>query len=349
MRAKGWSPSLRAADATASDQFTIAIGELEYDEQFTAILSYDGRQPQPWMRIDVEREIADIAHIAGQDPIPVVLSNEGDVYTIADGRADWSKIPGAGMLSDDAAGLGTTNGLTVLGHTQFVTGAGRQLYCRSGTGAWDTLSADPTKPAGYQAESFGHAVALPDSNLLIPSHQRPGMPTGEFLADPRYRADMTAEEVVALMDLRAAEAAGGPPVTRLYEWSAAGFRQIDVPEDIHIRNLYLDPAGKVWITGVHGLILRGTPEDGFQRLGFHGDTQTLLSATSFRGEMILASDYALHRFDGHRLAPLKPRLNDPFLNRNTPTPLKLQTGGCDVLLRLQARRLPLGWRDLGLD
>jgi hypothetical protein len=39
--------------------------------------------------------------------------------------------------------------------------------------------------------------------------------------------------------------------------------------------------------------------------------------------MVIASDYALHWFDGHLLSPLKPIL-DPSINRNIPTPLKVQ-------------------------
>ena len=39
--------------------------------------------------------------------------------------------------------------------------------------------------------------------------------------------------------------------------------------------------------------------------------------------MVIASDYALHWFDGHLLSPLKPKI-DPFINRNVPTPLKVQ-------------------------
>ncbi len=39
--------------------------------------------------------------------------------------------------------------------------------------------------------------------------------------------------------------------------------------------------------------------------------------------MVIASDYALHWFDGHMLSPLKPTI-DPTINKSIPTPLKVQ-------------------------
>ncbi|WP_274354344.1 hypothetical protein [Roseinatronobacter alkalisoli] len=295
-----------------------------------AILSYDGRFPQPWKRVDVDREIIAIHHIEGPEPVPVALTNEGDVYTLTEAGTDWSKIPGAGLLSEDATGLGLLNDLALHGDIQFVAGNARQLYRRIGLGAWETLSTDATAPDGYRPEDFMRLLALADGSLLIVSDQQPRAPNYDFLDDPRYSADMSVEEIGALMDRQNAEAAGGPPIKRLCHYTDANFRQIELPQEAHILDMFLDPAGQVWLFGYDGLLMRGTPEDGFQRLGFHGDMQTLLSATMFRNEMIFASDYTLHRFDGHRLTSLKPKLNDPFLNRNTPTPLRIQTVG-DVM------------------
>jgi hypothetical protein len=39
--------------------------------------------------------------------------------------------------------------------------------------------------------------------------------------------------------------------------------------------------------------------------------------------MVMASDYALHTFDGHLLSPLKPTI-DVSINKGVPTPLKVQ-------------------------
>lgn len=148
MRAMDWTPRLQAGAALARDRFAIAIGELEYDGQFTAILSFDGRVSQPWQRIDVEREIVDLAWMTDDGPTLHALSSEGDVYTIHEDRVDRSKIPGAGVLSDDAAGYGATFDLLIREKDVLVLGAGRQLYLRQGATVWQTLSADKNHPPG---------------------------------------------------------------------------------------------------------------------------------------------------------------------------------------------------------
>ncbi|MDD7973980.1 hypothetical protein, partial [Roseinatronobacter alkalisoli] len=315
------------------DRFSIAIGELEYDDQFMAILSYDGRFPQPWSRVDVDREIADIGYLRlteYNDPMPVALSNEGDVYTMLPGGTDWSKIPGTGILSEDADGRGDVYNFLIDGTRCFVLGRSGQLYQRDKLGEWETLSLERTSEPGYRPEAFGYVTVAADGSVVISSSQQPASPTGRLTHDPRFRADMSATELGALMAQRRHEAAGGSHITRLYRFDGRSFSRLDIPEDLHIRNIHTDPMGRIWIVGVDGLILRGRPEDGFGRLDFHGDTETLHSATWFQGELIVASGYMLHRFDGHRLTPLKPKLNDPFRNRNTPTPMKLQTVG-DVM------------------
>ncbi|OWV80475.1 hypothetical protein ATY78_07255 [Rhizobium sp. R635] len=63
-------------------------------------------------------------------------------------------------------------------------------------------------------------------------------------------------------------------------------------------------------------------EHGFQDISFKGNNENLRSITKFKDRMVIASDYALHWFDGHLLSPLKPVL-DPSINRNIPNPLKV--------------------------
>lgn len=325
-----WKPQLHAGHALSYEQFTIAIGELEYDDQFTAILSYDGRVPQPWKRVDVRREIQDLAYVdvTGEaEPIPIALGNEGDVYAILSDRVDWSKIPAAGVLSEDADGRGAVYGLLVYGATQYVLGRSKQLYAREGLGDWRTLSLDPDRPPGYEQEDYGSGALLPGNGLILRSNQRPGTREGSFMDDPRFRDDMTPDEIDALMLEYISPSESTEPITRLYHYRDETFTQLDIPEDVSIRDVYVDPMGRVWLVGVDGLIMRGRLEGGFERLDFHGDTEMLHSATWFQGELILAWGYGLYRFDGHRVISMKPKLNDPFRNQNTPTPMKLQTVG----------------------
>ncbi|WP_411237220.1 hypothetical protein [Marivita sp. S0852] len=309
----------------------VAVGELDYDDPFTAILSYDGTQTQPWQRVDVQRDIYDLGFLAAKAETvvtDVALSDEGDVYLIHDGQFERSKIPGASALSDDATGLGAVYSLVVRDQQQVVTGRSRQMYVRNGRGDWSTLSAGEIKLEGYGSEDFGDKAAfLSDGSLLLSSSQRPSGPKGTLMQDPRIRADMTAEELGELMALRRAESSDKDPITRLYHYIDGAFKALDVPPDIHIRDIYVAPDDKVWITGVDGLVLTGTPQDGFRRLDFHGDTETIHSITQFKGDMIAVWGTGLYQFDGHRMILLKPKLNDPFRNRDTPAPMKVQAVG----------------------
>lgn len=325
-----WKPSIHAADALDRDRFTIAIGELEYDDPFMAILSFDGRFPQPWQRTDVQREIADIkyAQFNYAEPFPIALSNEADIYTLRPTGTDVTKIPSAGLLSEDADGRGNVYTLVVDGTVQHVLGRSRQLYRRDALAAWETLSVDPSRPAGYEQEDFGWCVALMDGSLVLESGQRPYTRPDPETLTTEFWENMSEEDFNKHMDREmAAVRSAAPHITRLYHYTEGNFIRLDVPEDIKIHDIYLDPDNKVWLTGLDGLIMRGTPETGFERLDFHGDTELIHSITRFKGEMICAWGYGLYRFDGHRVIPLKPKLNDPFRNQNTPTPMKLQTVG----------------------
>ncbi|MFD1882495.1 hypothetical protein [Paracoccus pacificus] len=324
MRAKGWSPRLLVGTALSKDQFSFVLGELEYDDPFSAIITYDGNFPQPWSRIDVQREVVDLLY-ADEKDVLLALSNEGDVYTIRGGQVDWSKIPGAGVLSDDAEGYGATHTLLRRGETSFVFGAGRQIYERTGEAAWNVISADKSGSDGYQPESFGDAILLGDGDMLIEAVSLPAQPrAGNLLDHPDYRPDLTPERLVDLMDQMNAAGSGGPRRQFVYRFDGRTLDRVDVPEDIVIRDLYQDPNKNIWIVGVDGLILKGNTGGNFDRVDFHGDRETLISAVWFSDKLIVASDYSLHGFDGHIMTRIKPVLNDPFINRNTPTPNGLQ-------------------------
>ena len=62
----------------------------------------------------------------------------------------------------------------------------------------------------------------------------------------------------------------------------------------------------MWITGFNGTILRGNASAGFQEVGFHGDTERILSFTRFGDRYACAADRSLHWFNGHNLSDLRP-------------------------------------------
>ncbi|ASY66749.1 hypothetical protein SJ05684_b57670 (plasmid) [Sinorhizobium sojae CCBAU 05684] len=345
MTASGWKPTIQAAVAFDSDRFTVCCGELEYDDPMTAIISYDGRFPQPWSRVDVKREIVDVCYATVTDsaePIALALSNEGDVYTLLEGRTERSKIPGAGVLSSDAEGLGAVHTLVLEGSTQFVIGNSRQIYRRNNGAAWERLSADSSRADGYEAEHFGKAISTGDGRLLIEGVQRPYSPPTAAQLDPTAWKSVSPEQFLRMMQQQRAQRTTRKRIQRLYMYSSGDLSQVSIPDDSDIRGLYLDPLKRVWLTGVSGLILRGHPDTGFERLGFHGDVETLFSAAWFDDALILATDDGLRRFDGHKLTVVKPTLNSPLTNRNVPVPLKIQVFD-DTLMYFDAKHGVCRW------
>jgi hypothetical protein len=328
-----WAATLQAAVALDADHFTICLGELEYDDPFTAIISYDGQFPQPWSRTDVRREIVDVAYldIGGSEGfVPLALSNEGDVYVLTENRADRSKIPGAGVLSDDAEGFGAVHALVVDGARQYVVGNSRQLYQRDGLGDWQRISADTSHTGGYEAEQFGKAIAI-EGGLLIEGSQRPIGETTAADLDPKRWVNMTADQFMAMMDEEETERSTRPRLQRLYAYHDASFQQRSVPEDIVISSMYRDPDGSIWLLGINGLIMKSRSDGNFEKLGFHGDTETLFGAARRGSELYMATDTGLRRFDGHKLDVVKPVLNSSSWNKNVPVPLAIQAFG-DTLI-----------------
>lgn len=95
------------------------------------------------------------------------------------------------------------------------------------------------------------------------------------------------------------------------------------PEPATLSDIFIENKDKVWAVGGNGVILVGNAEHGFEDVSFKGDSEGLISITKFKDKMVIASDYALHWFDGHMLTPLKPVL-DPSVNKNVPNPVKVQ-------------------------
>jgi hypothetical protein len=342
-----WEPRILAAEAQSATQFTIALGVLDYDDPFTALVTYDGRFSPPWSRVDVRREIVDLTYAAPpeeSEPVPVALSNEGDVNVLTE-NLTRSKIPGAGISSPDATGQGATWAIVAQGGILHVAGDGGQLYRQSmafnpADSTWEDISPAVDNLAGYEPAAFSHLARRGTDQLILASHLSPILTQP---GNPEYELtdDMSVDEMLQMMSREQQETSPGPALTRLYSHADGRLSQINAPEDIQINDLFVEAGGRVWVVGVSGLILRGTPQDGLTRIGFHGDDLTLLSVTQFRGETIMASHYMLHRFDGHRLTTLRPVV-DPAVNRGIPVPLRVQ-GFDDALIYFDAKHGVSHW------
>ncbi|TAU60717.1 hypothetical protein ELI13_35060 [Rhizobium ruizarguesonis] len=320
---------LDCAIALAKDTFCVVFSGKDYED-----LVYEGQLEQPWSRSDVPRKIDSLAGRMGEDGRPVIyaLSDEGDVYTLPAGKASsHRKIAGAGVYSDDATDLGYVNSTALIGDALFVTGYHSQLYRLTNSGlGWFHKEKLPQAPETYDYLVFGDLNGPTDGDLYMNVTYSPTSTTRELTEEEdeemgRLFLAGRNEEAVAIR--RAADGPSRVLEGRLYHWDGRIIAKPRsgkyYPEPATLSDIFIESAEKVWAVGGNGVILCGNAEHGFQDVSLKGNNEKLHSITKFKDRMVIASDYALHWFDGHLLSRLKPIL-DPSINRNIPNPLKVQ-------------------------
>ncbi|MCZ7933173.1 hypothetical protein O9X90_12705 [Agrobacterium leguminum] len=328
---------LTSACAFGRNKFCAAFSEAEYDDMYSFILVFEGDFEQPWTRFDIPRIIDSATGWLGADGKPVVYvkSDEGDVYSLSAGEEPrHEKIEGSGVYSEDAAGLGYTNRVVTINKTLFVTGYHSQLYRRTGS-AWGWFHKEelPRPEAGYEYLIFGDLAGSSENDLYMSVTYSPASTTRKLTEEEEERAaelfDLgRVDEALAIH--HAAEGESRVLEGRLYHWNGTGWRIVATPrsgkfyaEPATLSDILVENSERVWAVGNNGVILFGNALDGFQDISFKGNDEDLRSVTKFKDRIVVASDYALHWFDGHVLSPLKPVL-DPKINKNVPTPVKVQ-------------------------
>lgn len=328
---------LYAAHVLDTNTFAVSFSNKDYDDIYSYILVYEGQYEQPWNRFDVPRNVN---RVTGRfdhkgKPIFYALSDEGDLYTLPSGdvRPFKNKIEGAGVYSEDATGLGYVNSMTLIERTFFITGSHSQLYRVTDTEiGWFHKDKLPQAPETYDYLSFGKIAGTAENDIYMAvsyyptSTNRPLTDEEEEQAAEFFRQGKNEE---ALAIHHAAEGPSRVIEGRLYHWNGADWGEIAkprsgkyYPEPATLSDIFIENKDKVWAVGGNGVILVGNAEHGFQDVSFKGDNQGLISITKFKDKMVIASDYALHWFDGHMLSSLKPVL-DPAINKNVPNPVKV--------------------------
>ena len=326
-----WKPRINCAAAASRDEFCIALTELEYDDPFSAIISYDGRLQQPWGRTDVQREINSVCvtadHHSGKPAQYAALSNEGDVYFLGT-KTTREKIPGAGIQSPDAKGLGATFDIAMVNGNLWVTGANRQLYERQGANDWARIPlTSPSVPDSADGDTVDLSAILElgqGEALILGISRSAGRPSAVD-TDENLRTSDNWDDWLSAIESDSKKVP--EPAGVLFHHKESKWLDVEIPNTKIPTDIYKSSTNDIWIVGYEGSILRGSLTTGFSEIAFHGDRdKNLLSITEFSDRMVIASDYALHWFDGHLLTPLKPKI-DQFVNRNVPTPLKVQAVG----------------------
>ncbi len=334
-----WNPTINAAYATGRGRFCIALCELEYDDPFTAIIEYDDAFPQPWSRTDVLREIYAIkpAPLADQPGARfAALSNEGDVYWIGD-QTVHETIQGAGIQSPDATGAGALANLGLIEGQLWAVGHGAQIYHRTADHQWVKMPFHSEPEPGFNVIRFGDIAGPSKNDFYIKGSLSPKLIELDEKTLKSLEGNKSWDDWNRAYELAEENSPSKGLVTegRAYHWNGTSWTEIPIPgSSPHtIKDIYVETPDKVWMVGSHGTILVGNGRDGFRSVGFAGDTETLMSITRFKDQYVVASDYALHLFDGHHLTPFKPRLR----GRARPTPLKVQSVD-DVLYYFDYKR-----------
>ena len=147
-----------AAAAASPHSFAISLGALSTENPRSFVVVFDDKDGSPnWTGAELPRSIMSLTP-ARRGEVYMALSDEGDVYCM-EGEVPVEKIPGAGVYSSDAIGLGTTQYITELDRRLHVCGSGAQVYLRRGPDDWQRL-ADKNQP-GQADNSFESLVRLP--------------------------------------------------------------------------------------------------------------------------------------------------------------------------------------------
>jgi hypothetical protein len=250
------------------------------------------------------------------------------------------KIEGAGVYSDDATNLRYVNSIAAVGDALFVGGYYSQLYRVTDQSIdWFRQETLPQAPDTFDYLVFGDIDGSSEKDLymavtLSPTSTSREMSEEDQEAMGRLYLEGRNEEAAAIR--RAHEGVTRVLEGRLFHWNGEEWRMVAKPrsgkhyaEPATLSDVFLEGEGKVWAVGNNGVILFGNAQHGFRDVSFKGDDKNLRSITKFKNRMVIASDYALHWFDGHLLTPLKPSI-DPSINKNVLTPLKVQSVG-DIL------------------
>ena len=323
---KRWDPRIYAAQAAAHNRFCFALTEIEFDDQFSAIIEFDGNLTQPWARTDVSREIFAVVDL---DKYPdllgryAALSSEGNFYVLAEGTPT-DKIAGAGLLSPGSSGAGLLTAMTRSDDVLWAVGFSQQVYRKHGGQIWQRIPFDLPTPSGFGRIELGPVAAAGDTDVYVCGLLNPMRADIDSETEKRLVATnaSNAEWKAALAEAK--QRIPNLPTSdegRVFHWNGVSFQEIHVPVEPEtlFRSVFVETPDRIWIGGTEGTLLMGNARNGFHRVGRFSDDQDFFSVTKFRDTYVIASEDTIVGFDGSSVR----RFDLPF--HHTPLrPMKVQ-------------------------
>jgi hypothetical protein len=235
---------------------------------FTRVLAYREGTPTSWQRHDQDWRTVSIArfHLTGDKFVDaVILSEEGHVRFIGSHQPAVEKIPGAGVYSEGAQGLGYLSDVRQIGEHLFAAGYSGQVYKRLEPDRWVHMDDGILQERGMNGGQYAvTAINGPHENAIY---------AAGYVNGPGYPA-------------------------RASFWDGRAWSDVRLPYGTgRITGIHVESESRIWMCGSDGTLLLGNAADGFGRVSAMGGTQLFFSACQFQDTIYLGSDAGLFAYD----------------------------------------------------
>lgn len=230
-----------------------------------------------------------------------ILDNEGKI-NIYGGPQKLDKIfqiSDAGVMREDALGLGYVNRIRAIGNALYVCGQSRQVY---------------RFEAGTSQVLDGSWIDFAGSMRQAPISDPPEGDGDEF---DRW---LDENDAIDFVDINGNSENDIYAVgDECWHYHNGRWRQLQLPTDEFINAIKVINANEVFMVGHNGTLLYGNAHAGFTDLSSVDDNQNITSAEIFEGKLYLASNMGLFVYDPqvkkieHCPTNLKPELQDTHI------------------------------------
>jgi hypothetical protein len=166
---------IRASGYIAPDLIAAVPTELDDEDPYSRFLMFQDTTEHQVADVDIPRTVVSVCAYpfeSEKENVFVALTNEGDLYFLTE-DVDYEKIPGAGVLSEDAEDFGSTLAISHNAGILYVCGDGSQVYFRPKKDEWIRIC---DRDIDGMADNFFEAVAaISPAKLAVCgyTHSRP--------------------------------------------------------------------------------------------------------------------------------------------------------------------------------
>ncbi len=302
--------SLHAAAVLSPTRFCVAVTERDEDDPFTVLLTHEVGRDRPWTRYDLNDAVVSIAaewHPNGSGRY-AALTRNGEVVFVEGDIVRVETIPGAGLPDDGHPGRGRVSRIAAIGGTLFVTGESSQVYQRTGENRWVDVGGPALRPEpGYDSVAFRSVGGWNADSLFVCGYADPTSKelTAQNLAEIKEagrRGDF--ERAKAIYD--SVSDPNNVIKGRAFAWDGRAWQRVAADATDTFFDVCCLPDHGAILAGFGGLLLRAQLGGSFAPVDAAGLSDTILSATSHNGDLVLATENDLLRVAGTTVRSISP-------------------------------------------